>query len=366
MGNVVAYSDLLSRRSRVGTVEEECLSTFAMIADAIERIDVQAATDLTLFCLEQECKSVYDIMRQWQDDLRSLASACGMSDEDIAGTEERLMGLLRLPDGRPYDHETGWQVVRAAFAVLLARLGERQWAEASVSVASACESWRVVHDREIDCTYGMMSEFVARFGEASVPEMFEAIGRPHFEEFVALGDPTERSWTSEGREAVLRDALEAMRVHLSTIDRDGAPIELREHDDRWVMEFDPCGSGGRATRGDRIEGTPSRLDPPYNFGVIQGAYDWTDGKHGVCIYCNHCQQVYEQWPIDRAGWPFYVVEPPLYPDGDRSAPDRQRCQYTIYKDPSFVPDDVYRRCGRTPPAREADVPPIVSSTDERE
>jgi hypothetical protein len=273
-----------------------------------------------------------------------------MSDTDVDGVDRQLRLLLSLPDGRPYDHDSGWELLRATFATLMEHLREQRWHDARAGVNLACESWRLVHDREVDWTYGWMSAYVARFGEASVPEMFEAIGRPHFEEFFPLGDPAVRSWAGEGQEAVLRDALEAMRVHLSTRARDGGPIELTEHEDRWVMEFDPCGSGGRATRGDEREGTPSRLDPPYEFGVIQGAYDWTDGKRGVCIYCNHCQQIYEQWAIDAAGFPFYVVEPPLYPGDRRSRPDQQKCKYVIYKDPRSVPADVFERCGRTPPA----------------
>ena len=150
-----------------------------------------------------------------------------------------------------------------------------------------------------------------------------------------------------------------MRVHLSTVRRDGAPIELIEHEDRWEMTFDPCGSGGRALRGDAVEGTPSRLEPPYEFAYIEGAYDWTDGKAGMCVYCNHCQLLYEQWPMDRAGIPFLVVDPPTYPEGV-GHDDPQRCRYTIYKSAEAVPDEVYRplreeAAGTTHPATSARV-----------
>ena len=50
----------------------------------------------------------------------------------------------------------------------------------------------------------------------------------------------------------------------------------------------------------------------------------------MCVYCNHCQQLYEQWTIDRAGIPFLVVDPPTAADGvGHDAP--KRCRYTIYK-----------------------------------
>jgi hypothetical protein len=114
------------------------------------------------------------------------------------------------------------------------------------------------------------------------------------------------------------------------------------------MRFDPCGTGGRALRGDWIEDTPSRAEPPYGFSIIEGAYDWTDGMKGVCAYCNHCQVLMEHMPMDAFGYPLRVVEPPLYPDDDRGE-GRQKCQWTMYKDPTAAPESVYERCGRTKP-----------------
>jgi hypothetical protein len=118
-----------------------------------------------------------------------------------------------------------------------------------------------------------------------------------------------------------------------------------EHDDRYEFEFDPCGSGGRALRGDIVEGTPSRIQDPYGFGVIEGAYEWTDGKAGMCVYCNHGQQLYEHWTIDRSGIPFLIVDPPTAADGvGHDAP--RRCRYTIYKQVESVPE-VFERCRRS-------------------
>ena len=159
-----------------------------------------------------------------------------------------------------------------------------------------------------------MSIWIERFGEESAPEMWELIGEEHFEEFFELGDPKRHAWTEGGSDAVVLDTLEAMRSHLSTVRRDGSPIQLVEHGDRYEFEFDPCGSGGRALRGDIVEDTPSRIREPYGFGVIRGAYEWTDGRAGMCVYCNHCQQLYEQWTIDRPASPS-SCRPPTAADG---------------------------------------------------
>ena len=58
--------------------------------------------------------------------------------------------------------------------------------------------------------------------------------------------------------------------------------------------------------------------------------------------------------MDWFGYPVGVVERPSYPtrDGirvDEASVDRQRCQWTMYKDPTTVPEEIYRRAGRTKP-----------------
>ncbi len=58
-------------------------------------------------------------------------------------------------------------------------------------------------------------------------------------------------------------SIEAMRGHLVGPERNG-DMDVDEYDDRIVISFDPCGSGGRQQRGDVVEGTPSRHDLPYN------------------------------------------------------------------------------------------------------
>jgi hypothetical protein len=344
----LVFSKLLQREVRTGDFADQCLSTWGKIADAIQRKEASEALALSDFAVGQECRSVYQILTGWAKDIRALLARRGLSERDLAEVDERLGDLLAYPDGEPYSADVGWNRLETAMQRLREQIDAGEWDQAAPTVSEACEAWRVVHDRVVDASYGWMSAFVKHFGEAAVPDMYREIGGHHFEEFFALGDPERRSWTEEGCDAVLLDTIEAMRIHLSTVRRDGAPLALVEYPDRWEMTFDPCGSGGRALRGDIVEETPSRLDPPYEFARIEGAYDWTDGKAGMCVYCNHCQLIYEQWPMDKAGFPFLVVDPPTYPEGvghDQAV----TCRYTIYKNPYAAPDEVYRRCGREPP-----------------
>lgn len=347
-GHPLVHSDLVGRETRVGDITDQCRSTWDKIREALERRRQADALALAEFAVEHECRFVYDILTGWAIEIRRLLAGRGIPEDGLLRVDERLRSVLAYPDGEPYSPELGWQRLQEAKDTLRGRIEASEWDEAELAVPPACEAWRVVHDRVVDASFGWMSAFVEYFGETAVPEMYDEIGGEHFDEFFALADPKRRAWDDEGRAAVLLDTAEAMRVHLSTVRRDGAPIELIEHEDRWEMTFDPCGSGGRALRGDIVEGTPSRLEPPYEFAYIEGAYDWTDGKSGMCVYCNHCQLLYEQWPMDRAGIPFLVVDPPTYPEGV-GHDDPQKCRYTIYKSAEAVPDEVYTRCGKKRP-----------------
>jgi hypothetical protein len=347
-GDPLFFSSLVNRQVRVGDIVDQCRSTWDKIGEALEERRADDALALSEFAVEQECRFVYDILTGWATEIRALLARRGVAEGELVQIDERLQVLLAYPDGEPYSPDVGWLRLEDAKSSLRSRIEAAEWGEAETEVPSLCEAWRVLHDRVVDTSFGWMSAFVERFGETAVPDMYDEIGGEHFDEFFALGDPERRAWEDEGRAAVLLDTVEAMRVHLSTVRRDGSPIELIEHEDRWEMTFDPCGSGGRALRGDIVEGTPSRLEPPYEFTYIEGAYDWTDGKSGMCVYCNHCQLLYEQWPMDRAGIPFLVVDPPTYPEGVGHE-DPQRCRYTIYKNAEAVPDEVYARCGKKRP-----------------
>jgi hypothetical protein len=348
MAPAVTHSDLTGRKARVGSPDDQRRSTWDKLAEAIGGRDAAASKELAAFALEGECRFIFDLLVGWSTDLRALLVERGMPEEEARETSARLARLLAFPDGTPYDPEAGWSRLAEAVGNVTEAVVAEKWEAAAAAVSPACESWRTLHDRVVDTSYGWMSVWMARFGEESVPEMFELIADDHFQEFFELGDPSRHAWEDGGADAVLLDTLEAMRAHLSTTQRDGAPLSMVEHDDRWEFEFDPCGSGGRALRGDIVEGTPSRTEEPYRFGVIEGAFDWTDGKQGMCVYCNHCQQLYEQWTIDRAGIPFLVVDPPTVADGI-GHDDPKRCRYTIYKRADAIPDEVYERCGRDRP-----------------
>jgi hypothetical protein len=345
MGRAVAHSELTGRQARLGSFDDQRRSTWDKLSEAIAARDEGAALELAEFALDDECRFIFDLLVGWADDLRRLLAEREVPEEELRAHSARLGRLLAFPDGESYDPTSGWMAVADAVGRVTRSVTSRDWEKAAAAVGPACEAWRTLHDRIIDSSYGWMTIWIERFGEQSAPEMWRLIGEAHFDEFYELGDPERHAWADGGSDAVLLDTLEAMRAHLSTVRRDGGPIQVVEHEDRYELEFDPCGSGGRALRGDLVEGTPSRIEEPYGFGLIRDAYDWTDGKAGMCVYCNHCQLLYEQWTIDRSGMPFLVIDPPTAADGvGHDSP--KRCRYTIYKTLDSVPDEVFERCGR--------------------
>jgi hypothetical protein len=152
----------------------------------------------------------------------------------------------------------------------------------------------------------------------------------------------------DGLEVLMLVACEAMRGHLVGPERTG-DFELIETDDRYILRFDPCGSGGRMVRGDVIEGTPPRTEEPYNWSVSQEPHTWNHGKIGVCHYCTHCVRLMEEIPMDRFGYPVRVIDPPAAGETEENGKPA-KCQWQMFKDPTAVPEEYYERVGRTKPS----------------
>jgi hypothetical protein len=128
---------------------------------------------------------------------------------------------------------------------------------------------------------------------------------------------------------------EVMRSHRCGPNQDGE-IEIIEDEKRISIKMDPCGSGGRMRRGDPVDKTPSRLGPPYNFGVTRKPYPWSWNRKNVPYYCIHCA-INEILPIEWGGYPLWVTG---YTD-DASKP----CYWHFYKEPRFIPAKYFQRLG---------------------
>jgi hypothetical protein len=343
----VAFSDALGRRIRMGNWQDQKISTYGKIHEAIDAADWDLAAQLANYFVE-EASVCFGIYRQWIPDLNAFLAANGVDKADIAAANERIVATLAFPDGRPWNVRTQWHAVHEQCEQLVAHVFREEAAAAHAKLDELKETWRQCHDRDVDHTYGLMSEIVARLGEGALGRMWEKVLLPLFAWRYEKFDIDKHPW-DEGLEVLMLVACEAMRGHLSGPERTG-DFELIETDDRYVLRFDPCGSGGRIPRGDTIEGTPARTEPPYEWSVSQEPHTWNHGQAGVCHYCTHCVYLMEEIAIDRFGYPVRVVDPPVLgatePDGSP-----QKCQWQMFKDPTAVPEEYYERVGRTKPER---------------
>ncbi len=82
-----------------------------------------------------------------------------------------------------------------------------------------------------------------RLGDDAIPRMYERVLLPLFAWRYEKFDIDKHPW-DEGLETLMYVAFEAMRGHLVGPERTG-DMYFEELEDRYVLRFDACGSGGR-------------------------------------------------------------------------------------------------------------------------
>lgn len=318
-------SSRLGRQIRSGQAGQAGIPTFDLMREALHAGDREAAVGLAKY-QATETRAVYFIFTRWIAELLDLVAAGGSENEDHLDRLTRLLGPVpsaELPERAFPELED--DLIEAV------RRNDEEDTEARIS--GLRQSQIEHHDRLADWCWGLLTILQSRTSE----EDFGRQLRLSMEPWIA-----ERYKVLEGMsmEEIFELTIEGMRGHFGGPDRAGS-IDVLDLEDRWVMEFDPCGTGGRMRRGDESSGQGSREEGPYEFGSVEGAYPWTWGAEGVCSYCAHCSFVNEIIPIERLGYPMRVTEYPQNRD--------DRCRWTIFKDPALVPDSAYERVGKTPP-----------------
>jgi hypothetical protein len=190
-----------------------------------------------------------------------------------------------------------------------------------------------LHDLFCDWIWNLLTDLADRHGEEEVGRVLRA---------TQGGWMLRRTWKaflSMSVEARVQLSAEMMRAHLCGPEQDGA-IEVTEDSEKYTIVMDPCGSGGRMRRGDPVDGTPSRLDRPYGFGVTRDAHDWAFGERGVPYYCAHCA-INEKLPMEWGGHPLWVT--------DYQADAKKPCAWRFYKSAEDIPEHYYRRAGHAKP-----------------
>lgn len=234
---------------------------------------------------------------------------------------ERLRRLIREDDWEDLGLPTQEMIVKA--------IDEGRYEEAKALAGYFIPEGKGLHDLFCDWIWDMLTKTAERHGEKAAYELCRATQETWM---------MRRTWKGllkmSVEERVYVNA-EVMRSHRGGPKQDGS-IEIIEEKDRYSIKMDPCGSGGRMRRGDPVDGTPSRLGPPYNFGVTKKAYPWSWGRINVPYYCIHCA-INEILPIEWGGYPLWVTG---YSD-DASKP----CYWHFHKKPELIPDEYFSRLG---------------------
>jgi hypothetical protein len=344
---VLTWSAELGKRRRTGDWQDQTISTVEKITQAISHRSPEVAAELVDYFME-EAKICHKIYVGWEQAFDEWLVAEGVMPSEVTQEKTRLASLLCFPDGEDFDPHARWERLGAQAGILANRLRAEviDLGEAAAETELLREAWRQLHDRWVDYAGGFLTFIAKRFGEPAIERCYRYIMEPLVQERYMPYDTRVQPY-EDTIDRNLYYSLEAMRAHLSGPGRRG-DLELQEHADRWEIRFDPCGSGGAQTRGDEVEGTPPRPEPPYSFGITEEEHDWAWNKKGICYYCAHCCFALELLPIERWGSPVRVVDPPQY---DRNTQDvtPRKCQWTIFKSVDDIPDHVYQRVGHASP-----------------
>ena len=342
--DVVAYSPTLGRRIRADKDwASAAVSTYVRASDAIEAGEWERATEYVGFFVD-EAAVIWGLFRGLIPDAIVFLEERGVSRTELTELNRSILAMLDLPDGRPFVSRKRWAEFEDAVRRCIVACGAKDRDAALAELAELKEIWRQVQDRDVDHLYALLNDGVKRWGEPAVGEFWDAIIGPLFASRYEKFDTRRNEWDDSLWTNVYL-AFEAMRGHLVGPDRDGS-MEFEEDDERFTWRFDPCGSGGRSMRTDAIEGTPPRMEPPFEFGVTKEKFDFAWNKEGVCYYCVNCCVVMQLMPIDHFGYPVRVVEPPTYP-----AEAEVKCTWHVYKDPADVPERFYEDVGRKKPSQ---------------
>lgn len=317
----IAYSQKLGRTIRQEPPPELGIATQTLLERALAAGRWQEADDLAVY-MRQELAIMSDILQVWiRDIVTSLMERRG--DASPAALAQALTGSFdstRLQLG-----EGTLRQLRAAIT--------RQEAEAATRLAERLrQEFKGPHDAMVVWVQDLLTFIAREYGEEAVAETVlhanQHIWAPRYE-----------LWERMTPEEKLQLTVEGMRGRLSGPGRRGDVI-IREEEDRYVIAFDPCGSGGVMRRGDPETGGLPLLVPG---GTNQQPHPWTWGKTGVHWYCTHCCIIMEWASIQDRGYPFR----PLAHTLDHSQP----CVWYIYKRPELTRPEHYLNVGAQPPSR---------------
>jgi hypothetical protein len=317
----LTHSETIGRVLRLDDIETIGISSQTLAEEAIAEGNTLLALSLVRY-YHTEMRIMHNIMRTWiQDTVRYIVLKSGT--EDHAATRAAT-GVMYTFDTYPFGEAERDQCISL--------LEQGNADQALYWLERMRLAFLNVHDVLVVWMQNLLSFIASEYQE---PAVLETILHTHQD---IWGDRY-AAWDQMTPWEKVALTVEGMRGgHFSGMQRRGDVI-VEDQGDRFMVAFDPCGSGGVMRRGDPETGRqPVSIQP---HGVNQEAHLWTWGKTGVHWYCSHCAIAMEWLPGQKRG---YLLRP-LDHTLDHHAP----CPWYIYKEDRLIRDYHYPRTGQVKP-----------------
>lgn len=334
----LVYSELLGHLVRSEPWLDQGRSSYARAGDALSSSDFETAEAYGRITI-QEAQEAYDLFAAWLIEIPRILTANGVPPEAV---DQRLAAIAAEIGEHQLD--AGWRAYRGLVDDFAEACQGADSGLAAVQLERARSTWQLHHDRACDTVCALFDFAATTLGEEFVGTLWDSLLAGMYERSASVYDPDNLPW-DQSVQRLLLDIFDATRGHLAGADRDGS-FAISEEDDRWVITFAPCGSGGRTYESSSAAQLSADSESARRPSVTTGEHDWAWNTPGVCLYCTHCCQLQQRAPIKRLGFPLRVIDPPT------QGQSKPLCTWSIYKDPAKVPDDAYTKVGFDPPRRD--------------
>lgn len=308
------YNENVARAMRLDDINTIGISTYTMLEDAIRagrRAEALALADYYL----KELRIMHNILMTWaQDIMRFMFKRDTGAENAMAQTLSSVICKV-------------WRDFEFGVAPLNTLKAAIETGEADGAVAALERLWlefKIPHDVFVPWINEMLN-YLAQETERTV---LDSIIETH----QSIWGDRYATWDKMTPWEKVALTVEGMRGHLSGASRKGDVI-VQEEEDRFVIAFDPCGTGGVLRRGDPESGRAAYQTD----GLNKEAHEWTWGKVGVHWYCSHCAIAMEWLPGRKRGHPLRPLDHTL----DHNAP----CVWYVYKNETETRDYHYPRTG---------------------
>jgi hypothetical protein len=314
-------SEAIGRELRLDDIDTIGTSSQTLAEEAIRAGRDEEAVTLVNYFL-REMQIMHSIMTTWvKDIIRFIVEKSGAQ---LGMDTSAASGIMRV-----------WETAQLGLAPrdrCLEALKNGQRDEAIQWLDRMRLEFKNPHEILVAWVQDLLSYCAATWGEESV---LDTILHTH----QSIWGDRYAAWDQMTPWEKVALTVEGMRGgHFSGARRRGDVI-VREEADRFVIAFDPCGSGGVLRRGD-----PETGRGPYpitEHGTNQTPHLWTWQKTGVHWYCSHCAIAMEWLPGRKRGHPLRPLDHTL----DHNAP----CIWYVYKDEKQTRNYHYPRTGLIKP-----------------